>query len=115
MWMELKKGEANPMLEAAREISIFGPRALTPEEAALAEQRGERVADSWEEDPRNPRNQKEDRTALMELEDGTFAPRWLIEGDDVAGDNAKGSFEALLQGWGQSSHGQALDTSALTR
>jgi hypothetical protein len=108
MWMELKKGEANPMLEAAQAISITGEKS--PEERERDDMRGEVVAESWEKDPRNPRNQKQDRTDIVEMADGERMPRWLVEGDDAAGGNDKGSFESLMGGWGQSSHGRALDT-----
>lgn len=101
MWMELKKGEVNPMLEAAQSISITGKK-LDPDDP-----RGEIVAESWEKDPRNPRNQKQDRTDVVEMADGERMPRWLVEGDDVAGENDRGSFEALMSGW----DGRAFDTS----
>lgn len=110
MWMELKQGQSNPLLDAAQAISITGGRELTPEERELEELRGEKVSDSWDTDPRNPRNRKQDRTDIIETADGERMPRWLVEGDDAAAGNDKGSFEALMGGWGQSAHGPALDT-----
>jgi hypothetical protein len=108
MWMELKKGERNPMLDAAQSISFF-KKPSTPEEVELDKMRGERVADRLEDDPRF-KPQKEDRTALIPMNDGTQMPRWLLEGDDVADTNPDGSYERLMGGWGRSAHGQAIDT-----
>jgi hypothetical protein len=110
--MELKKGQANPMLEAAMAISITG-REPTPEEKALEEMRGPKVADRLEDDPRF-RQQKEDRTGTVKMNDGSELPRWLVEGDDAAAVNVANSYEALLGGWGKHpSHGQAFDTTAV--
>lgn len=108
MWMELKQGDKNPLLEAAQAISITGGK--TPEEIELEALRGEKVADDWRDDPRFAKPAKEDRTELVTTGDGQEMPRWLVEGDDVAGENDKGSYEALMQGWGMSAHGKALDT-----
>jgi hypothetical protein len=92
--MELKQGQKNPMLEAALAISITG-HEKTPEEVALDEMRGPKVADSVEDDPRFQK---------------------MVLADPVKGieaSNPSGSFEALMAGWGQHpSHGQAFDTSA---
>lgn len=108
MWMELKKGERNPMLDAAQSISFLAmPKSA--EEKALDEMRGGRVADRIEDDPRF-KPKKEDRTGLVTMNDGQQMPRWLVEGDDVADQNATGSYEQLMGGWGRSAHGQALDT-----
>lgn len=108
MWMELKQGQTNPMLAAAQAISITGDKS--PEEIELDEMRGERVADDYRDDPRL-KPKKEDRGELVEMNDGSTVPRWLVEGDDASPENGQGSFEALMGGWGQSSHGRALDTS----
>jgi hypothetical protein len=94
MWMELKKGQKNPMLEAALAISIMG-HEKTPEEVALEEMRGPKVADSVEDDPRFQK---------MVLADPV---------NGVEASNPSGSFEQLMAGWGMHpSHGQAFDTSA---
>jgi hypothetical protein len=111
MWMELKKGQSNPMLDAAQAISITGGPEKSPEEIALDEMRGEKVADDYRDDPRL-KSKKEDRSALVQMNDGSTIPRWLVEGDDVAEENKQGSFESLMGGWAPSSHGQAFDTSA---
>lgn len=97
LWMELKKGQKNPMLEAAMAISIL-KQEPTPEERELDEMRGEKVADRLEDDPRFKQNQRIE----AHWEDGAW----------VEASNPVGSFEALMGGWGQSSHGRALDTRA---
>ena len=94
LWMDLKQGQANPMMNAALAISIM-PEEKTPEEQALDEMRGEKVADRVEDDPR-------------------FS---MVMADPVKGveaSNPAGSYEALLGGWGKHpSHGQAFDTTAV--
>lgn len=92
MWMELKQGQKNPMLEAVQAISITGEKS--PEEIELERMRGEKVADDYRDDPRFA----EDKMVMADPEKGVDAA------------NPKGSFEALMAGWGMSSHGQALDT-----
>jgi hypothetical protein len=95
MWMELKPGQQNPMLEAAQRVSIL-PDPPTPEEAELEEMRGPRVADRLEDDPR-------------------FQKEKMVLADPARGveaSNPRGTFEALMNGWGPSSHGPALDTKA---
>lgn len=113
MWMELKQGQPNPMLDAAQAISIFGAE-LTPEEKALEEMRGPVVAADWRDDPRF-KSPKESRTDLVTMNDGEVMPRWLVEGDDAAADNITGSFEHLMRGGFASAHGQAFDTSGATK
>jgi hypothetical protein len=97
MWMELKQGQKNPMLEAALAISLTGE--MSPEEAErereLDAMRGEKVADDYRDDPRLKKEQ-------------------MVLADPVKGveaSNPSGSFEALMGGWGRHpTHGQALDT-----
>jgi hypothetical protein len=99
------KGKPNPLVEAVKAISITGDGPeKSREELELEAMRGERVADSWEQDPRNPANRKPDRNRLVKYgpEDDDVVPAWVIEGDDVADENREGSYEALMAGWGGS-------------
>lgn len=107
MWMDLKKGQKNPIMEAAMELSVLPP-ATTREPEEWEKMRGEKVADRIEDDPRFfPK--KEDRTDTVTMNDGQVLPRWLVEGDDAAADNVSSSYEALMAGWNMSSHGRSFD------
>lgn len=73
------------MRDAVAAIDIMAGGSEDPREAELRALRGEKVADSIEDDPR-------------------FA----------GPGNRAGSFEALMGGWAAGSHGRALDTREVT-
>lgn len=51
VWMDLKKGQKNPLVEAAQKIDFLGT-GPTEEERELDRIRGPKVADDWKDDPR---------------------------------------------------------------
>lgn len=93
MFADHSSGRRNPFMDLVEDLSIW-PRELSEEEKELERMRGERVADSLEDDPR-------------------FQGERMVEADPdngVEASNPGGSFEALMGGWLPSSHGQALQT-----
>lgn len=81
VWMELKAGQQNPLVEAAASIDIFAAPGTSPEERELDAMRGEKVADDWHDDPR--------------LQMAPAAPESGVEAANVAG-----SYEGFLKAFG---------------
>lgn len=77
VWMDLKQGQKNPLVEAVHHIDIFGGR--DEREAELDKIRGPKVADDWHDDPR-------------------FAPQPATA--EAEASNPQGSFEAFTRMFG---------------
>lgn len=95
--MDLKNGQRNPLLEAARAISFTGEK--TPEERELEAMRGPVVAEDYRDDPRLQTEDPAKRHQLVRVgpEENDVVPRWVVDPDIPA--VAAGSFEALMGGW----------------
>jgi len=76
LWMNLGKGEVNPLIEQAARIDFLG----SPD-TELDDIRGEKVADDWRKDPR-------------------LAPQAADPAQGVEASNAEGSFEAFMTMFG---------------
>lgn len=77
-----KSGGKNPLVEAVKEIDVFGGQEKSERDRELDEIRGPKVADNWEDDPRLARPVAADPARGVEAE------------------NAAGSFEAMLTMFG---------------
>lgn len=77
VWMDLKPGQSNPLVEAAQRISFSPPS----EDTELDKLRGPKVADDWHDDPR-------------------LAQTAADPAKGVEAANAAGSFEAFLGAFG---------------
>lgn len=97
MWMDLKKGERNPLLEAAKAISFTGEKSR--EELELEAMRGPVVAADWRDDPRLQTEDPAKRAQFVRVgpEEDDVVPRWVVDPDIPQA--MPGSYEALMSGW----------------
>lgn len=96
------KGRTNPLVEAVKDISIFGEgRERTPEEEELDRMRGPVVAADYRDDPRLQAEPpgKKDAVYRYGPADDDFVPEWVV--NPTIPDNKPGSYEQLRAGWGE--------------